>query len=140
MYLYSKEKNAFYPLSMKQDYIDAGSWPADGVEVDEAVFAEFQITPAGKIRVTGEDGLPEWGDIPPPSPRELIAVAETEKQERIDHANEFMNSKQWPGKAAMGRMKDSEKVQYNAWLDYLDELESVDTTAAPDITWPDQPA
>ncbi|MGV3676685.1 tail fiber assembly protein [Citrobacter freundii] len=36
-------------------------------------------------------------------------------------------------------MKDSEKVQYNAWLDYLDELEAVDTAAAPDIKWPDKP-
>lgn len=47
-----------------------------------------------------------------------------------------MNSKQWPGKAAMGRLTDSEKAQYNAWLDYLDTLEIVDTSTAPDINWP----
>ncbi|WP_284296491.1 tail fiber assembly protein, partial [Citrobacter portucalensis] len=58
---------------------------------------------------------------------------------KIDQANDYMNSKQWPGKAAMGRLKDSEKVQYNAWLDYLDELEAVDTAAAPDIKWPEKP-
>ena len=51
-----------------------------------------------------------------------------------------MNSKQWPGKAAMGRLKDSEKAQYNAWLDYLDELEAVDTSKAPEIAWPSPPA
>ncbi|HCN8307127.1 TPA: tail fiber assembly protein, partial [Escherichia coli] len=43
------------------------------------------------------------------------------------------------GKAAMGRLKDAEKVQYNAWLDYLDALELVDTTSAPDIEWPEKP-
>lgn len=64
------------------------------------------------------------------------ATAEAEKQSRIDQANDYMNSKQWPGKAAMGRLKDTEKEQYNLWLDYLDALEAVDTSSAPDINWP----
>ncbi|HFV0559213.1 TPA: tail fiber assembly protein [Escherichia coli] len=69
-----------------------------------------------------------------------VAAAEAEKQARIYQANEFMNSKQWPGKAAMGRLNDSEKAKYNAWLDYLDALEAVDTSTAPHITWPASPA
>lgn len=68
-----------------------------------------------------------------------VAAADEEKQIKIDQANEYMNNKQWPGKAAMGRLKDSEKEQYNAWLDYLDELEVVDTSNAPDIIWPEAP-
>ncbi|TLI73090.1 tail fiber assembly protein, partial [Escherichia sp. E1130] len=70
---------------------------------------------------------------------DLISAAEAEKQNRIDQANDYMNSKQWPGKAAMGRLKDTEKAQYNLWLDYLDELEAVDTSTAPDIIWPEKP-
>lgn len=58
----------------------------------------------------------------------------------IDQANAYMNSKQWPGKAAMGRLTESEKAKYNAWLDYLDALEAVDTSSAPDINWPTPPA
>ncbi|EOZ4422661.1 tail fiber assembly protein [Escherichia coli] len=68
-----------------------------------------------------------------------VAAAEAEKQDRIDQANEFMNSKQWPGKAAMGRLNDPEKAKYNAWLDYLDALEGVDTSTAPQINWPSSP-
>ncbi|CAH6100594.1 tail fiber assembly protein [Citrobacter koseri] len=68
-----------------------------------------------------------------------LEKAEEEKQERIDQANEYMNSKQWPGKAALGRLNDTDKDKYNAWLDYLDALEAVDTTSAPDIEWPEQP-
>ncbi|KHH25504.1 phage tail protein [Escherichia coli] len=68
-----------------------------------------------------------------------VETADAEKQLKLDQANEFMNSKQWPGKAAMGRLKDAEKKQYNAWLDYLDALEAVDTTSAPDIEWPTPP-
>ncbi|WXP55184.1 tail fiber assembly protein (plasmid) [Escherichia coli] len=51
-----------------------------------------------------------------------------------------MNSKQWPGKAAIGRLKDDELAQYNLWLDYLDALELVDSSSAPDIEWPTPPA
>ena len=68
-----------------------------------------------------------------------VAAAGMKKQDLIDQANAYMNSKQWPGKAAMGRLKDAEKEQYNAWLDYLDALEVVDTSSAPDINWPDSP-
>ncbi|CGN25542.1 Putative tail fiber assembly [Salmonella enterica subsp. enterica serovar Typhi] len=47
---------------------------------------------------------------------------------------------QWPGKAAIGRLKGEELAQYNLWLDYLDALELVDTSGAPDIEWPTPPA
>lgn len=69
-----------------------------------------------------------------------VASAEAEKLQRIDRVNAYMNSKQWPGKAAMGRLNDSEKAKYNTWLDYLDALEAVDTSSAPDISWPTPPA
>lgn len=80
---------------------------------------------------------------PPPVPEktkeQLIAEANLEKEGRINSANEYMNSKQWPGKAAIGRLKGDELAQYNLWLDYLDALEAVDTSTAPEIDWPQQP-
>ncbi|MEX5804555.1 tail fiber assembly protein [Citrobacter freundii] len=76
---------------------------------------------------------------PPPTHEELLLAAENERQRRIDAANNFMNSKQWPGKAAIGRLKGDELTQYNLWLDYLDALEAVDTSSAPDIKWPTPP-
>lgn len=84
--------------------------------------------------------MPSWGDIPPPTREELIVTADVEKQKRIDLANDYMNGKQWPGKAAIGRLKGEELAQYNLWLDYLDALELVDTASAPDIEWPTPPA
>ncbi|EFO3674890.1 tail fiber assembly protein, partial [Escherichia coli] len=69
-----------------------------------------------------------------------IQQAESERQLLLNQANEYMNSKQWPGKAAIGRLKSEELAQYNSWLDYLDALELVDTTGAPDIEWPTPPA
>ncbi|QCZ26140.1 tail fiber assembly protein [Leclercia adecarboxylata] len=139
MHFYSAKNNAFYDEELKNSYVAAGSWPDDAVEVSNEVFVEFiSMPPAGKVRAP-VDGLPAWADIPPPTHEELASSARTELQRRIDAANAYMNGKQWPGKAALGRLKGDELAGYNAWLDYLDALEAVDVTTAPDITWPDQP-
>ncbi len=68
-----------------------------------------------------------------------ISAADNKKRLLIIEAREYIDSKQWPGKAAIGRLKSDELAQYNLWLDYLDALESVDTASAPDINWPVPP-
>ncbi|WP_049703716.1 MULTISPECIES: tail fiber assembly protein [Edwardsiella] len=77
---------------------------------------------------------------PPPTHEELVVQAEAKKQVLIAEANDFINSKQWPGKAALGRLKVDEVTQYNLWLDYLDALEAIDTSTIPNIIWPVLPA
>ncbi|WP_431733740.1 tail fiber assembly protein [Escherichia coli] len=109
--------------------------------MSEEDAAEFLGTPpAGKIRGSDGYGNPAWVEIPPPSLEELIEQAESERQLLINQTNEYMSSKQWPGKAAIGRLKGDELAQYNLWLDYLDALELVDASSAPDIEWPTPPA
>ncbi|HGW3964987.1 TPA: tail fiber assembly protein [Citrobacter freundii] len=125
---------------LKDEYEAAGMWPENGIDVSDEVAAEFTgQPPEGKTIGVGADGMPAWVDMPPPSHDELVAQADAEKQARIDLANDYMNSKQWPGKAAIGRLKGDELAQYNLWLDYLDALEAVDTSSAPDIKWPTPP-
>ena len=68
-----------------------------------------------------------------------VASAKALQEKRITVANDVMNRKQWPGKAAIGRLKGDELAQYNLWLDYIDALEAVDTSSAPDINWPEPP-
>ncbi|MDM2751413.1 tail fiber assembly protein [Citrobacter sp. Cs237] len=139
-YAFSAISNAFYPLELKSSYEDAGSWPVDGVGVDETVFATYTGTPPpGKMRGSDENGYPIWVSTPPLTHEQQIAVAENEKASRIDETNSYINSKQWPGKASIGRLKGDELAQYNLWLDYLDELDAVDTSTAPNITWPEPP-
>ncbi|WP_420921798.1 tail fiber assembly protein [Citrobacter farmeri] len=91
----------------------------------------------GLIKITETEALAIAN--PPPTHEELIADADAQKQYLIDQANGYMNSKQWPGKAAIGRLKSDELEQYNLWLDYLDALEVIDTSSAPDINWPVPP-
>jgi hypothetical protein len=56
-----------------------------------------------------------------------IKLADNEKSRLTQGANDYINSKQWPGRL-LWAVERSEKVQYNAWLDYLDALEAVNTS------------
>ncbi|EMU8849703.1 tail fiber assembly protein [Proteus mirabilis] len=42
-------------------------------------------------------------------------------------------------KLLLGRISEDEKISLNQWLDYLDELEAIDISLAPDIEWPQKP-
>lgn len=139
-YYFSSSTNEFIPLELEEQYVDAGTFPDDSKLVADEVSEEFlQPAPEGKIRVVGDDGMPAWVDLPPLTPEEIIAAAEADKLQRINDANDYVNSKQWPGKAAIGRLKGEELEQYSLWLDYLDALEAVKTARAPDIDWPIPP-
>lgn len=69
-----------------------------------------------------------------------IQVAESEKSRRIQEANDFINSQQWPGRAVMGRLNDVEKQSYNEWLDYLDDLYALSASETfNQNNWPTKP-
>lgn len=92
-----------------------------------------------KLALTVQDG--QYGLIPhPPSKEDEVLTAEMKKISLVSEVNTYINTHQWPGKAAIGRLKGEELAQYNSWLDYLDALELVDTSCAPDIEWPTPPA
>ncbi|MFX4313399.1 tail fiber assembly protein [Enterobacter sp. 63] len=140
-YVFSASALGFFALDLKDVYDSAGTWPDDAVSIDTDTWRQFISTvPAGKQLGADAQGMPAWVDIPAPTAEELIAAAEREKQVRIEQANYYINSKQWPGKAVLGRLKGIELEQYNLWLDYLDVLEAVDTSSAPHIVWPTKPA
>ncbi|BBV82950.1 hypothetical protein STW0522ENT60_36280 [Enterobacter kobei] len=44
-YWFSPANNAFYPVSLKESYVNAGSLPNDLIEVEDSVFSEFSATP-----------------------------------------------------------------------------------------------
>ncbi|HHH0343924.1 TPA: tail fiber assembly protein [Yersinia enterocolitica] len=80
--------------------------------------------------------------IPPPvadpDPSELIANADAEKQNRLSYATNKIVV--WQTKLLMGRtLTDSESAKLNAWMDYIDAVQAIDTSTAPDINWPESP-
>ncbi|EJG5148107.1 tail fiber assembly protein [Salmonella enterica subsp. enterica serovar Sandiego] len=137
---FSASTCGFYDSRAMSDYILRGTFPDDAVEMTEEEISHFYMvhTPVGKT-LGSNAGRPAWTDTPPPSENELIAAAERKKKNLIDTANEYINSKQWPGKAAIGRLRSDELTQYNLWLDYLDEVESVNVDDPQNIIWPQHP-
>ncbi|MRS91328.1 tail fiber assembly protein [Enterobacteriaceae bacterium RIT714] len=139
-YLWSAKNSVFILEEMKPLYEEQGWELTDVLLLDDQTVTEFMgEQPAGKIRITGADGLPVWAEIPPASKAELMEAAEAEKQARIALTNDVINRQQWPSRLQLGRLSEQERVSFNAMLDYLDALERVDTENAPDISWPEPP-
>ncbi|MGR2854754.1 tail fiber assembly protein [Erwinia sp. 1181_3] len=68
-----------------------------------------------------------------------VDLVTVKKDQLYDDALSFINSKQWPSKLALGRLSEKDKSSYNAVLDYMDALDQLDLTTAPDIEWPVSP-
>lgn len=74
---------------------------------------------------------------PPPTKEQLVEQAEAIKQHLI--AEVTTETEMLRAKLALKRIKPDEEALLIAWLDYLDELETVDVSTAPDIIWPVKP-
>ena len=138
-YIFSATTNAFYPLSMKDDYVKAGSWPSDGLEVSDEDFNKYSgYAPEGKQLTSNKKGYPVWCDLPPLSKEQLISIAESQRSAKISAAVQSISLLQL--KLQMGRiLTEQEGDKVSKALDYIDALESLDVRSAPDIDWPTPP-
>lgn len=84
------------------------------------------------------DGIFYPPQNPAPTHDELVALAESEKRQRITNANNIFMA--WQTKLLLNRASDEEKAALNAWVDYVDHIQAIDTQLAPDIDWPQEPA
>ncbi|HDL6888132.1 TPA: tail fiber assembly protein [Yersinia enterocolitica] len=78
MYYFSATTLSFYPKELLAIYADAGTLPADLVEIDDDIYAQFSdIQPIGKKRGANKKGMPEWIDIPAPvvTDNDIAAIA-----------------------------------------------------------------
>lgn len=137
-YLYSAIDNAFYPYSLEDEYKAAGSWPEDGIDVEDSVFQQFTAeAPKGKVRVAGDDKLPTWGDVPALTHDELVAQAKETKAQLISAAKLTISI--WQSELLLGDISDEDKASLTAWIAYIKAVQAVDTSKAPDIKWPTLP-
>lgn len=137
---FSATTRGFYPLHMRLDYIAAGTWPCDAVEMTDYEIETYwaKQAPSGKLLGGDDDGRPVWIDSPPLTSAELVEQAAEKKRYLI--AEVESETAMLRAKLALGRINKDETASLNAWLDYLDKLDAVDTSTAPDINWPQQPA
>ncbi|PQQ30552.1 phage tail protein [Photorhabdus luminescens] len=139
MYYYSAKTNAFYPIELQQNYIASGSLPDDIIEVDFDIYQEYAANnaPEGKYRIAGQNGLPEWTDIPPPTKEELQQYVESKKQQFILEASQKIAPLQ--DAVDLEIATKEEDAALLVWKKYRVMLNRIDISQAPDIEWPEQP-
>lgn len=142
MYNYSALKNKFYPTHLRGEYEKNGMWPADCIDIDGSVFTEFTgVPPTNQMRIPGDNGLPAWGNIPPPSDEDIKAdeVAEAERKKLALKA--VVDTEiSWRQDAVDAGIATAEEAAALAeWKKYRVLLMRVDTSKAPNIEWPPVP-
>ncbi|GAB7453277.1 hypothetical protein OUHCRE13_29030 [Enterobacter roggenkampii] len=140
--VYSPGEHAIYPSVLYEEYMQSGTWPADGIEISDADAVTFNGSnePSGKM-VSMVDGVLCWVDRPAPVlPKEqLIAIAEGKRESLIDQAMQSISVIQLKLQAGR-KLTTAETEKLNNTLDYIDEVTATDISTAPDITWPEKPA
>lgn len=138
-YVYGATHNAFFPLSFIDEYTDLAGWDlSDAIEVDDTVYHMFINPPEGKRRIAGKDGLPVWGDVPPPTNDELIAEAKVKKQALITEA--MQKTQIWQTQLTLGIITDEDKTSLKEWMLYVQKVQAVDPFLGADVVWPTPPA
>jgi len=129
----------FYPQEYRKQYESNNDWPVDAVNVADETFFEFTSKPPlGKKRIVGADGLPAWGDIPPPSQNDLIAGAEAKKIQLRTTADAEIAWRQDAYDA--GIATEEETAALLEWKKYRILLMRVDSSNPDQIVWPAAPA
>lgn len=137
-YKFSATTASFYPTALLDMYEQAGTLPADLVDVTDAIYAEFTgQPPEGKMR--GSKGKkPVWVDIPPPTPDELRQEATARKVRLQDEAEAAIRRLERAVRLDMAT--NAEETSLEAWERYSVLLSRINSEDAPDIAWPDVPA
>ncbi len=133
-YKFSATTTSFYPVVMLGSYEQAGTLPADLVDVTDADYTTFTgQPPEGKTRGSkGEN--PAWVDIPPPTPEETRQGWVTNKARLLDEAEATIRILERAVKLNIAT--DEEKARLEAWERYSVELNRVDVEKPE---WPDKP-
>ncbi|NRF60575.1 tail fiber assembly protein [Citrobacter braakii] len=128
-------KGSFYPEALKEVYISAGSWPENGVDVDDETMTTFtSAAPKGKTLGFDKKGNPAWIDIPPLSAEQQIVQAE---QKRTTLRSIADNEISWRQDAYDAEIATAEETAaLSEWKKYRVLLMRVDT-AKPE--WPTPP-
>lgn len=129
-----------YAVVLNDEVINVVVW--DGITPWAPEEGEAVLVPEGEVAGIGwsyVDGVFAPPPEPEKTPEEHLAEAEAERAALVSQANALISGKMWPSKLNLGRLTEEEKALFNAWLDYIEVLNTLDLSTAPDIVWPDAP-
>ncbi|RVU74730.1 tail fiber assembly protein [Pantoea dispersa] len=130
---YSPSVNAFYSLD-----INGTSIPEDAVEITDEVWLDLlKKQSEGRVIAVGENGMPVANDAPPLTSAQQIEIAENQKSLLMAEATVAIAPLQ--DAVDLDEATDNERTQLTVWKKYRIVLNRVNTSMAPDITWPYKP-
>ncbi len=113
---------------------------ADGSEVMVTETGEY---PSGTTTLKPSSGFDAWDGkkwVTDTDARRAANVAEASrhKAELIRQANSTTQA--WQTQLSLGIITDADKASLTVWMQYIQMVQAVDVSAAPDISWPQMPA
>ncbi|HGW5506286.1 TPA: tail fiber assembly protein [Citrobacter koseri] len=96
-----------------------------------------QDTPSDKLWGSDENGYPVLSELPPLTAEDNIAAAELKKASLLAEASSMTGD--WKTELELGIISDEDKASLIIWLAYIKALKALDTSSAPDISWPTPP-
>lgn len=112
------------------------SIPEDALEIiQEDYDALFEGQANGQMIVTGSDGKPALQEKSLPSHDVLVSLAEQNRQSLINSAMQSVSALQLKLQAGR-KLTADETSKLNAVLDYIDAVNAVNVSTAPEIEWP----
>jgi hypothetical protein len=129
---FSAELDAFF----QSDWFE--EQPAGTVEITESEFEELmQKQSSGLLISHNENGYPVAIEPPPPTKEEAVSYAEQQKTALLLEAQEVISL--WQTELQLGIISDEDKAKLIVWINYIKAVQVVETSKAPDITWPEKP-
>lgn len=105
------------------------------------LFSDYQTVNLDEINAGIGWSYSDGEFSPPPAPEvshdELVAQADETKQAMLTAARSTISI--WQTELQLGVISDDDKASLIGWLAYIKELQAVDTSNAPEITWPLRP-
>ncbi len=139
-------KDGFYPCEQDGVWIlvpdHRGTKVYDLTTAQESEIKELGELPDGVTIIAPNVEFPKWNGkkwVTDKSAKKDSDIAAAEAQKQYLIAEVQTETQMLQTKLALGRIKPAELELLNAWLDYLELLEAVDTSTAPDIDWPQKP-
>lgn len=135
-YIWSASRAGFFPVAEKALFTAAGQWPDDGIGVSAEEHDALFPVPEGRV-IGSVKGRPQWVAIPPPTEEEVRAAAANKKDTLILNARNKISL--WQTGLQLGLISEEDKASLIVWMNYIQTLDALDTTLAPDIEWPPLP-
>ncbi|ECD3968769.1 tail fiber assembly protein [Salmonella enterica subsp. enterica] len=122
----------------------------DSANIVRAITTDISTLYPHLHSVAEVDKIPEETDIyggwiysdgevikKPLSHDEIVTQADYIKSSLLDEASAAISL--WQTELQLGIISDEDKDSLIAWVNYIKAVQAVDTSKAPEITWPEQP-